>query len=227
MASSRHRARRGGRGNGGRGKGRGEHLRGSTVRRAGPVGTATGADEPETAGSVGGTRRREEGMGQLRSGAVASGAAVSPSSRLVARRGVSAEPPSGRFRGIRPIVVPTGPRAPDRTRAGRSPAATSAAQQRPALVAVRGPLQSRPRREEPSSERKDVPHPLIRSPSFCMHAAGSRGLTSVPERPCPTAVPAGVRTQTGAALRHKSPPVRPFRARGRGASLVSLASFGE
>jgi len=87
----------------------------------GPVGTAMGADEAETAGLLSGIGNWESGIEERPTGTVASGAAVSPSPRLVARRGVRAEPSSGRFRVIRPIVVPTGPGALDATRGDRSP----------------------------------------------------------------------------------------------------------
>src|SRR5688572_17428937 len=118
-------------------------------------------------------------MGQPLSGTVAAGAAVSPSPRLVARRGVSAEPSSGRFRVIRPIVVPTGPRAPDRTRASRSrcsdqrrPPATRAGRSL-RFPSVTAPARGAVPREEgcPSS-----PHPLIRFPSFWMPACRSQAL---------------------------------------------------
>src|SRR5687768_4236316 len=64
MASSRQRTERGGRGNGGRGKGRGEHLARTRSQRGGPAGTAMGADERETAGSLSGfgVGNRERGV---------------------------------------------------------------------------------------------------------------------------------------------------------------------
>ena len=153
----------------------------------GPVGTATGADEPRTAGSLSavgvGDRERESGTGIANDfGGAASRAAVPP----------SVPAPGAPRRECRAVAVPTGPRAPDPTRAAGSRCSDPLRQTVTSAGCSSRVPSVTPWRTEFSLAGDDVAHPLTPSSvplrSGC-RPAGSRGLTSVLERPCATALP--------------------------------------